>query len=169
MSVSMYRLSIPVFVRGFGVLSGYLDKAAAFADESGLDPDILVDARLAPDMLPLAGQVQRASDTSKNAIVRLTGIEAPRFADNETTFAELQQRIRNTLDFFASVAPERLEGSEAREVKLAFGKLQATLTGSEYLLTFALPNFYFHIATVHAILRQQRVQIGKLDYLGPFG
>lgn len=168
MSVSMYRLSIPVFVRGFGILSGYLDKAAAFADESGLDPDILVDARLAPDMLPLAGQVQRASDTSKNAIVRLTGIEAPRFADTETTFAELQQRIRNTLDFFARVAPDRLEGSEAREVQLAFGKFQATLSGDEYLLTFALPNFYFHIATAHAILRQQGVQIGKLDYLGPF-
>lgn len=169
MCISMYRLSIPIFVRGFGVLSGYLDKAAAFADENGLDPATLVDARLAADMLPLAGQVQRASDTSKNAVVRLTGIEAPRFADTEATFAELQQRIGNTLEFFAGIAPEQLQGSETREVTLVFGTFQAKLSGDEYLLTFALPNFYFHIATTHAILRQQGVRIGKLDYLGPFG
>ncbi|HEX7803942.1 MAG TPA: DUF1993 domain-containing protein [Pseudoxanthomonas sp.] len=169
MSLSMYRLSIPAFVRGFGVLSAYLDKADAHAQANGLEPEILMQARLSPDMLPLAGQVQRASDTSKNAIVRLAGIPAPSFPDTETTFAELRQRIGNTLDFFASVEPGQLEDSAAREVVLKFGKMQATLTGEEYLLTFVLPNFYFHLATAHGILRHQGVPIGKLDYLGPFG
>ena len=169
MSLSMYRLSIPAFVRGFGVLSAYLDKADAHAQANGLEPEILVQARLSPDMLPLAGQVQRASDTSKNAIVRLAGISAPSFPDTETTFAELRQRIDDTLDFFVGVEPGQLEDSAAREVVLKFGKLQATLTGEEYLLTFVLPNFYFHLATAHGILRHQGVQIGKLDYLGPFG
>lgn len=168
MPLSMYRLSIPVFVRGFGVLSSYLDKAEAHAQANGLDPAILVQARLAPDMLPLAGQVQRASDTSKNAIARLTGVDAPAFPDTEGTFAELQQRIRNTLDFFGSVDPARLEGSELREIPLKFGKFRAVLTGQDYLLDFTLPNFYFHIATAHGILRHQGIQIGKLDYLGPF-
>lgn len=168
MSVSLYRLTIPVYERGFGVLSQYLDKAAAFAREQGIDPDSLVNARLAPDMLPLAGQIQRASDTSKNAIVRLTGIEAPRFDDNETTLAQLQQRIDNTLAFISTVTPAQLEGSEAREVTLTFPTVKATLSGDEFLLTFGLPNFFFHIATAHAILRQQGVPIGKTDYLGPF-
>jgi uncharacterized protein len=169
MSLSIYRLSIPAFVRGFGVLSAYLDKAEAHAQTNGLEPQILVQARLSPDMLPLAGQVQRASDTSKNAIVRLAGIVAPGFPDTETTFAELRQRIGNTLEFFDSVQPDQLEGSATREVALKFGQMQATLTGEDYLLTFVLPNFYFHLATAHGILRHQGVQVGKLDYLGPFG
>ena len=168
MSLSMYRVSIPAFERGFGVLSSYLDKAEAHAQDNGLDPGILVQVRLSPDMLPLAGQVQRASDTSKNAIARLTGMDAPSFPDTESTFAELQQRIRNTLDFFAGVEPARLEGSEMREIPLKFGKFQAMLSGDDYLLSFALPNFYFHVATAHGILRHQGIQIGKLDYLGPF-
>lgn len=168
MPVSMYRLSIPVYVRGLGVLSEYLNKAGAFATQQGLDPDSLVNARLAPDMLPLSGQVQRASDTSKIAIVRLTGIEAPRFDDTETTLAQLQQRIDNTLAFFSGVTPAQLEGSEARDVTLAFPTVKATLSGEAFLLTFALPNFFFHVATAHAILRQQGVPIGKTDYLGPF-
>ncbi|MET0582333.1 MAG: DUF1993 domain-containing protein [Pseudoxanthomonas sp.] len=168
MSLSMYRLSIPAFVRGFGVLSSSLDKAEAHAQAHGLESEILVQARLAPDMLPLAGQVQRASDTSKNAIARLAGIEAPAFPDTESTFAELRQRIANTLEFFAQVQPAQLEGSQERQITLKFGKFQTALSGEEYLLTFALPNFYFHIATAHGILRHQGVQIGKLDYLGPF-
>lgn len=168
MPPSMYRLSIPVFVRGFGVLSAALDKAERFGRDHGGDSESLVGARLAPDMLPLSGQVQRASDTSKNAIARLAGIDAPRFADTETTFSELQQRIRDTLGYFSGIAPQQLEGSEARDIALDFGSFKAVLPGDDYLLTFALPNFYFHLATTHAILRQQGVQIGKLDYLGAF-
>ena len=158
-----------MFVRSFDVLSIYLDRATIFERAEGIPSGTLLNARLAPGMLPLSGQVQRASDTSKNAIARLTGIEAPRFADTEATFEELQQRVRNTLDYFSGITPEHLEGSEAREIALSFGKLKTTLPGDDYLLTFALPNFYFHLATAHAILRQQGVQIGKLDYLGALG
>jgi hypothetical protein len=168
MSISMYRSTIPVFVRGLGILSQYVDKAREYAEANGIEPAKLVEARLAPDMLPFAGQIQRASDTSKNAIGRLTGIEAPRFDDTETTLDELEQRIAKTVAFIASVGAKQLEGSEEREIALNFSKLKTTFRGDEYLLTFALPNFFFHIATAHGILRHQGVQVGKADYLGSF-
>ncbi|WP_283151201.1 DUF1993 domain-containing protein [Silvimonas soli] len=169
MAVSMYRLSIPVFQRGLRVLSSYLDKALAHAQATGLPPEMLVHARLATDMLPLAGQIQRASDTSKNAIGRLAGVEVPRFIDCENSFAELQTRIQKTLAFFDSIAPEQMEGTEATEVTLDFSTIKTTFSGDEYLVTFVLPNFFFHIATAHDILRQHGLDIGKTDYLGPFG
>jgi hypothetical protein len=162
----LYRLSVPAFHRGLGVLSTYLGKAEAYANEKGIDPKVLIDTRLAPDMLSLAGQVQRASDTSKGSISRLTGVAAPRFDDTESTIAELQQRIAGTLAFFDSVHPAAFEGSDLREVSLNFPTVKATFTGEDYLLKFALPNFYFHLATAHGILRQQGLGIGKTDYLG---
>lgn len=166
MSLTMYRLSVPTFVRGFAVLSAYLDKAQAHAN--GPEADALVAARLAPDMLPLAGQIQRASDTSKNAIRRLTGIDAPRFEDNETTIAELRTRIDNTVAFFDRITPADLAGCEGRQVTLDVCSLKAEFTGTDYLLSFVLPNFYFHVAMVHAILRHHGVAVGKLDYLGRY-
>ena len=168
MALSTYRLSIPVFRRGFGVLSEALHKAEAFAQEQRLAPDTLIGARLAPDMLPLAGQVQRASDTSKNAVVRIIGRPAPSMADDEATFAELQARIARTLAYFDGVDPEAFEGRGETEIVLKFGKVQATLTADEYLLQFALPNFFFHIATAYDILRHAGLPIGKADYLGKF-
>ncbi|APW36154.1 hypothetical protein RD110_02120 [Rhodoferax koreense] len=168
MSPIAHRLSIPVYLRGLGVLSSYLDKAEAFAASRGVDAKTLVDARLAPDMLNLAGQIQRASDTSKNAIARLTGGAAPRFEDNETSIAELRERIAKTRAFLQSVDEPAFDGSETREIALKTGKLDVTFTGLDFLLQFALPNFFFHVATAHAILRQQGVPVGKTDYLGPF-
>ncbi len=168
MSVSMQRLTLPLFKRGLNVLAHYLDTAQAFATQNNTDPQLLVDARLAPNMLSLAGQIQRASDTSKNAIGRLTSVAAPRFEDNETTLAQLQERIAKTIAFFDSVEAAALDGAEHKPVSLKFGKVQADFSGDEYLLTFVLPNFYFHVATAHGILRQQGVPIGKADYLGPF-
>lgn len=165
----MHRLSIPVYVRGLGVLSSYLDKAEAYAADQNIDVQTLVDARLAPDMLSLVGQVQRASDTSKNAVARLTGVTAPRFEDNETSIAELRERIAKTLVFFESVDAQAFEGSDTREITLKAGKLDTKFSGLDYLLQFALPNFFFHLATTHAILRQQGLPIGKTDYLGPLG
>jgi uncharacterized protein len=166
MSLTMHRLSLPVFQRGFGVLKTLLDKAEAYAKDNGLSPDELINARLAPDMLPLSGQIQRASDTSKNAIVRLTGVEAPKFPDTETTFAELHARIDATLAFFASLDPKVMEGSENATVTLNFTTVKPTLSGEDYLLQFVLPNFFFHVTTAHDILRHKGVTIGKTDYLG---
>ena len=168
MSLSMYRLSVPVFIRGLGVLRDYLDHAERFEKEKGLPPDTLAAARLAPDMLPLAGQVQRASDTSKNAIGRLTDIVPPSFADDETTLEALRRRIDATVAFFESIDADALAEAERKRVSLNFGKVKPTFDGLEYLLTFVLPNFHFHVATAHDILRSQGVAVGKADYLGSF-
>ncbi|MBK5569367.1 DUF1993 domain-containing protein [Ensifer sp. SSB1] len=166
MALTMYQLSIPALVRGLGVLTRLLDKAEAHARDNGISPEDLVNARLAPDMLTLAGQVQRVSDTSKGLIGRLTSIEVPRFPDEETTLDELRQRIANTVAFLETVAPVDMEDSAAREVILNFPTLKVTLTGEEYLLKFVLPNFYFHLTTAYDILRHKGVSIGKGDFLG---
>ena len=168
MPLSMYQVSTPVFLRGLGVLSTLLAKAQAHADQHGIAQDVLLGARLAPDMLHLTGQVQRASDTSKLSIERLSGIASPRFPDNETSFTQLQERIANTVTYLSSVTQAQLEDSEKCIVSLDFGAFKPSFNGADYLLTFALPNFYFHVATAHGILRHQGVQVGKLDFLGPY-
>lgn len=168
MSLSMYQASVPVFVRGLTVLAALLEKAAAHAQAAGIEPSALVNARLAPDMYPLSGQIQRASDASKFAVQRLSQGEAPKFPDDETTLAQLQQRIADTIAYLQSVKPEQVDGSESRKLTLSFGEFKAEFQGQDYLLTFALPNFYFHVATAYGILRQAGVPIGKLDYLGPY-
>jgi hypothetical protein len=113
--------------------------------------------------------VQRASDASKFATQRLAGIEGPAFPDDETSFAQLQERIANTIAWLESVDPALLDAGNEREVTVKWGATGATFTGESYLLSFALPNFYFHIVTAYDILRNQGVKIGKLDYLGPLG
>lgn len=168
MPLSMYQVSIPVFVRGLGVLTTLLDKAAAHAREQGIDPATLVEARLAPDMMTLAAQIQRASDTSKLAAERLTGRASPRFEDTERTLLELQQRIAATVAYLTTIDDVAMADSEQRSVTLNFGSFKPTFTGQQYLLTFALPNFFFHVTTAYDILRHQGLAIGKRDYLGPY-
>lgn len=168
MTLSMRRVSIPLFVRGLKVLSGLIDKGEAHAREAGGDPEAFVQARLAPDMMPFSAQVQRASDASKFAVGRLTGAAPPPMEDTETTLAELRERIGKTLAYLEAVPAEAFEGSEAREVKLSFGSFQPTFTGEAYLIDFALPNFYFHIAAAYMILRNQGVPVGKQDFLGGY-
>ncbi|MCW2238736.1 DUF1993 domain-containing protein [Azospirillum canadense] len=165
MSLSLYRISVPVFARGLTVLSTLLDKGVAHAAEQGMDPSRLVELRLAPDMLPLTGQVQRASDTSKFAIHRITGLAAPRFEDNETSFPELQERVAKTLDFLRSVDPAAVEAGRDREITHPSGAL---LRADDYLLMHALPNFFFHVTTAYDLLRHAGVTVGKMDYLGSF-
>jgi len=169
MSLSMHRVSNPVFIRGLRVLSTLIDKAQAHAQATGLDPDALVDARLAPDMLTLAGQVQRASDTSKFAIARLSGIESPRMADDERTLDALRARIAGTIAYIDSVGATDMDGSETRIVEVNAGAAKVSFAGADYLLEFALPNFFFHVTTAYDILRAQGVPLSKLDYLGPQG
>ena len=168
MSLSMYQASVPAFVRGLNVLAALLQKGADHAAAAGMDPAELINARLAPDMYPLSGQIQRASDASKFAVQRLSRVEAPKFPDEETTFEQLQQRIAATLAYLPGVAADRLDGAEGRKVSLAFGDFKQEFRGDDYLLTFALPNFYFHVTTAYAILRHAGVKIGKLDFLGPY-
>lgn len=167
MSISMYRLTVPVFQRGFGALKTYLDKAEAYAEEKKIDPSILVNARLAPDMLPFSGQYQRATDGAKFTLARLTGTEAPKFEDSEVTIADLRERLAKTESYLTSFSAEALEGTENREIMLP-GNFKVAVSGAEYVTMFALPNLYFHITAAHAILRSQGAPVGKLDYLGPF-
>lgn len=165
MALTMYQLSVPAFIRGLNVLSKLLDKAEAFAGEKGIALEDIFGARLAPDMLTLAGQVQRISDTSKGAISRLTSIEVPRFPDEETNFADLRERIAKTLAFLETVRPADLEDSGSREVTLNFPNLKVSFSGEEYLQKFVLPNFYFHLTTAYDILRHKGVPVGKADFL----
>ncbi len=166
MPISMYQASVPVFIRAFGNLSAILDKGLEYAKGAKLDPATLVEARLFENMLPLSGQIQRASDSAKGCAARLGGIEAPKFADEEKTFAELQARIQNTVEFLKSVKPGQIDGSEEREVTLKAGETTMQFKGSDYLLGFALPNFFFHVTTAYDILRHKGVDLSKRDYLG---
>jgi hypothetical protein len=169
MSVPLSQLTVPVFVRGLTILSTLLAKGADHAAQAGMDPAALLGSRLIADMLPLSAQIQRASDTSKFAVQRISGGTAPSFSDDETTFEQLQARIANTIAYLESVDPALLDAGAQNPVQLKWPSAGATFTGTSYLLTFALPNFYFHIVTAYDILRHQGVAIGKLDYLGPFG
>ncbi|HSH73454.1 MAG TPA: DUF1993 domain-containing protein [Methylophilaceae bacterium] len=168
MSLSMYHASTPVFIRGLNNLSAILDKAAAYAESKKIDPGILVNSRLAPDMFALARQVQIATDAVKGCVARLAGIEIPSFEDNESTFADLQARIAKTIAFLQSVDASQIDGSEERTVTLKIRGKEASLLGQPYLLSFVLPNFYFHLTTAYNILRHNGLEIGKMDYLGSF-
>lgn len=166
MSLSMYQASIPVFIRMMGNLSAILEKAAAHAEAKKIDPSVLINARLAPDMRPLSFQVQSVSDMAKGCAARLAGIDIPSMPDTETTFPELQERIAKTIAFVQSVTAAQIDGSEEREIVLKMRGNEARFTGQSYLLTFVLPNFYFHVTTAYAILRHNGLDIGKRDFLG---
>ena len=168
MALSFYDISIPVFTRGLGQLAHVLDKGLAHAQAAGTDPDLLVQARLAPDMYTLAGQVQTASDAAKFAAARITGIAAPSFPDTETTYAELQARVAKTVDFLGSVERSQVDGGEEREVTMKVGGAELRFSAQRYLLQFALPNFYFHVTTAYDVLRHSGVALAKRDYLGRF-
>jgi hypothetical protein len=166
MPFSMYSASVPVFQHMLRNLSHLLDKAVANAEARKFDPSVLVNFRLAPDMLPFTKQIQIACDAAKLAVSRIAGIDAPKFEDTETTFADLKARIQKTLDFLATVPAAKLEGTENKEVTIPVGRDKTrTMTGEAYLTTWALPNFFFHVTTAYAILRHNGVDLGKSDYL----
>lgn len=166
MSISMHKASAPVFLRMLGNLDALLDKAEKYAKERNFDPNLLVTARLAPDMKPLSAQIQFASDTSKFAMARLSGGSAPPMADTETTIAELRERIKKTVDYIKTVPASAIDGSEEREIVLKFPNGEMKFTGLNYLTGFVLPNFLFHVTTAYAILRHNGVPLGKGDFLG---
>jgi hypothetical protein len=147
-------------------LAKILAKGEEHANARKIEPSALIQCRLYPDMFPLARQVQIASDTAKFAAARLAGVEAPSWEDNETTFAQLKERCEKTDTYLATFKPEQIDGSEERQVVLKLRDNSVTFTGQQYLLGFATPNFYFHITTAYALLRQCGVEIGKRDFLG---
>ena len=166
MKISMYNASVPRLAHALKNLSEILSKAEQHASARRIDPAVLLGARLFPDMFPLTRQVQIACDTAKGCAARLAGLEAPRHEDNETAFAELQQRIAKVIAFIESVPPEEVDGSEDRHVALTLRGQEVRFSGLQYLAGFVLPNFYFHVATAYGILRHNGVELGKRDYLG---
>jgi hypothetical protein len=166
MPFSIYEATLPVFVKGLTNVAAWLDKALV----EGGNEAALMQARLAPDMRPFPAQIQFASDSAKGAVARLTGQEAPVMADTETSFAELRERCRRTVDFMQNVPAAAFEGAEEREVFMRFpGGTGYRWTGREYLTGFALPNFFFHVTTAYALLRANGVPLGKTDYLQHLG
>jgi len=166
MKISMYEASIPVFIRMSKNLAAILAKGAAYAEAKKIDPAVLVNSRLYPDMFPLARQVQIASDAAKGCGARLAGQEPPKFEDNETTFPELLTRIDKTIAYLETLKPEQINGSEGKTITLQIRKNTMTFLGMPFLLNFALPNFYFHVTTAYDILRHCGVEIGKQDFIG---
>ena len=162
----MYDVTVPVLVRGLNNLSHLLEKGLASAEARDIDPAVLVAARLAPDMHPLNRQVQIASDSAKGAASRLAGVDTPSWPDTETTFPELQARIRKTIDYLQTFKPEQFEGAEIKTVALPLPGGEMKFSGQQFLFAFVLPNFFFHVTTAHAILRHNGVPIGKMDYIG---
>jgi len=162
----MYQASVPRLANILKNLSAILDKAQAHAEAKKIDPLVLSNARLYPDMLPMKRQVYIACDTAKNSVARLAGVEPPKHEDVEETFAELKARIAKTLDFIQTFKPGQIDGSEDKVIHLKLGQREVDFKGMQYLLGHALPNFYFHVVTAYDILRHNGVEVGKRDYLG---
>lgn len=166
MSISMYQASAPRFVNTLKNLSAILDKAQAHAEAKKIDPLVLTSSRLYPNMFALARQIQVACDTAKGAMARLAGVEVPKHEDVEQTVAELKARIDKTVAFIETIKPAQVDGSEEKALVIKIGPREMNWKGMQYLLGFALPNFYFHAVTAYDILRHNGVELGKRDFIG---
>jgi hypothetical protein len=166
MNISMYQASVPRLVNILGNLSNILDKAQAHIDAKKIDPAVLPNYRLFPDMLPMTVQVQIACDTAKGVVARLAGVAIPVFEDNEKTLADLKARVAKTIEFIQSITAAQIDGSEEKDIVTKRGDKETHYKGMQFLLGHAVPNFYFHVATTYNILRHNGVEIGKRDYLG---
>ncbi len=165
-SISMYRASVPVFIRILNNLSAILDKAVVYADAKKIDHTTLLTARLAPDMFHFTRQVQIVTDHAKGCVSRLAGVDIPKYEDNEASFAELKDRIARTLEYLQTFKPEQIDGSEDKDIVLKMGANTREFKGLDYLLNNATLNVYFHYTSAYAILRHNGLDIGKRDYIG---
>lgn len=168
MNVSIYELTVPVYVKLLGALKGQLDKAAAYAKAGGFEEAALLDARLFPDMWSLKRQVQAATNHAFRGTARLAGLPIPQITEAASSFADLQGRIDETLRFIEGVDRAAIEAGAAREITFPMGDQQRTMTGFAYFCGFTLPNFYFHLTTAYDILRHNGVALSKTDFTGPF-
>lgn len=166
MQISMYQATVPPITRSLSNLIAILEKGAAHAEAKKIDPIVLINSRLYPDMFPLGKQVQIASDVARRGVARLAGVEPPAFADTETTFPELIDRLQKTIAYLNTITPEQIDGSEEKAIDLPIGAETMTFPGMPFLLNFIHPNVYFHVATAYDILRHNGVELGKIDFLG---
>lgn len=167
--VSMYQASIPPCLRALTALSEVLAKGEAYCIARGIEPSVMLQSRLYPDMFPLSRQVQIAADSARRLGARLTRTVPDSIADIETSFVELQQRLATTIEGLRAVRPEQLEGTEDMAITIPIQTGQLQLTGLEYVQGFAIPNLYFHAVTAYDILRHNGVALEKQDFLGPLG
>ena len=166
MTISMYQASVPVFIRMLGNLGAILEKGEAHAEARNIDPTVLINARLFPDMFPMSRQVQIACDIPKRGATRPAGKEPSETPDAEASFPDLIQRVRDTTEFLKGFCAADIDGSEDRSITVKAGGEDAEFSGQTFLLNFVLPNMYFHISTTYNILRHNGVELGKRDYLG---
>jgi hypothetical protein len=163
--LSMHAVSAPIFVRNLNNLSSILSKAEQQAKTKSYDPAVLLSARLAPDMFPLTKQIQIASDHANGCVARLAGHQIEAIEDTETTFTELQARIKKVLGIVESYKPEQFDGSETREITIKIPNMELKFSGLDYVTQWAMPNFYFHATMAYAILRHNGIELGKKDFL----
>ena len=169
MTTFMYTNCVPVLTQMLTALQAILAKAEAHVAEKKIEPSAFLQARLFPDMFPLLKQVQIAADFAKGVSARLAGVEVPVYDDKEQTFAELQALIAKTLAFIGSLTPAQFEGSETREIVLRPGTpKEKKLVGQTYLSNYGLPQFFFHVTTAYAILRNNGLEVGKRDFMGAY-
>jgi uncharacterized protein len=165
-AIEIYDQTVPVFRHMMAALDGLLRKAEADAEARNIDPQVFLQGRLAPDMLPFTRQIQIATDQVKGGLSRLAGLESPKWPDDEQTFADLHARIDKAVQYAKSFEPKQFDGAETRNIELKFPNATLEFRGKDYLLSFVLPNLYFHITTAYLILRHNGVQIGKRDFMG---
>jgi hypothetical protein len=165
MTVSMYKVSVPIFVQFLTGLSGCLDKAAAHVEAKQIDPAFLLNMRLYPDMYPLSRQVQQATSHAIRACSALAGAEPLNVPNTETSFAELKARVAKTVDYLKTFKPAQIDGTEDKDITIKLGSNERKFTGQGLLLNHVLPNFYFHCTTAYDILRHCGVELGKRDFM----
>jgi uncharacterized protein len=168
MTISMYQASVPAFIKMLTNVKDLLKKGEDFCVAKKIEPSVLLTARLSPDMFHFTRQVQIAADIAKGAPCRLAGVEIPAYEDKEASFAELHARIDKTLAFLATFKPEQIDGKENADITITPGGKTMHFKGEPYLVHWVMPNFYFHVMAVYAILRHNGVEVGKMDYLGKF-
>jgi uncharacterized protein len=166
MSISMYQVAVPVFLRALNNLHHVLKQGQAHAKHKNVEDSVILQTRLIPDMLPLVKQVQIATDMAKNGTARLAGVDPLKFEDNETSFEELYNRIERAIDYIKSFKPEQLDGCETRTVTIKTRNGDQSFEGQTYLLHFVIPNLFFHCTTAYGILRAAGTHIGKEDFIG---
>lgn len=165
--MSFHDAVVPAYLQMLNSLTGLLTKAEAHCAAKKIDPSVMLGSRLFPDMLPLSKQIQLASDFAAKGCARLTHSEVPSMPDTEKTFEELKQRLVKTIDYVKSYKPEQFEGADTKDVTFPVGPDRTmTLKGQQFFSAVSLPNFYFHAATAHGIMRHNGVEIGKRDFLG---
>ncbi len=162
----LYEMTAPQFAKTLRNLLVILEKGAQFAETKKFDTSVFLQARLAPDQLDFTKQIQIATDTAKLGVSRITGKEAPKHADDEKTLPELRARIESVIAYLETFKAQDFVGAAERRVTTPRWEGK-TLSGSEFVIHHAIPNFYFHVTTAYAILRNNGVDIGKKDFLGP--